>query len=165
MLGFSVASTSTLLLDGRTPAASRNLVNFRFANGLVSMSATILSVGQYSTEIFPSSFICRTKWYFVSMCFDLLLILPDSNCLIQDWLSSWIRIGFVTSTAKSVSKRLIHCNSWQHSASATNSASVLLNATHVCFRDAQWIGPPPNVTRNPEFDFRVLASPAQSAST
>src|SRR5258707_15149867 len=83
---------------------------------------------------------------------------------MDDWLSMWIVVGSVVFCLRSLSNHLSHTASFAACPPAMYSASVLDNATALCFLELQLVAPPPSVKAYLEVDFRSFLSLAQSAS-
>ena len=131
---------------------------------MVNKSAVFASDGQYSSEIMLLEFRSRRKWNFVSTCLVRLENLWPSANLMQLWLSTFIIIGNSRLILNSVHKFLSQIISWQVSASAMYSASVLDRETQLCFLQLQEIIPSPSLHRNPLLDFLSDRFSAQLAS-
>ena len=113
-------------LSDTIPAFSCRTQNRCWARPLVSMSATILCVGQYFSSIVPLLTCSLTKWCFTSMCLALPWNFGFLAIAMDAWLSSRIVVGLSGGFPSSELSCLIQTHSCVALDKATYSASAVV---------------------------------------
>jgi len=134
-------------------------------NVLVTTSATMCSVGQYSNQTSPFSTCSWAKWCCTSMC---LVHAWWVGFLVNDiapWLSHRITITFFSSMyPKSIINFVIHMAYFVACVFTMYSTSVVDNVIVGCRLLLQEMAPPPIMKTNLVVDFLFSRSPPQIAS-
>ena len=143
-----------------TPSNRRNCSYFGFESALVKMSASILSVLQWTTLTIPAFTAFRVKWNFISMCFDLSWSFAFFDHEIAPVLSSWTVVAPDWGAQRSFINRRNHTASCTAALSAMLSASAVDKATTDCFLDFQLTFEFATRNTNPDVDLRSPMSPA-----
>ena len=125
------------------PSCPLNLENLICPRAFVNMSAGFSAPSTKYNLASLSSKHCRTKWYHISMCLDLLPWTGFDPKKMDPWLSPLIGTGptFIPSLDKRV---LIHLACLQQSHKTIYSALVDDKAMVFCARDCQEIEAPAN---------------------
>ena len=138
--------------------------NWTLSNALVNTSAKFCFVSIFLRIISPLSTCSLTKWYLISMCFDLGKSPWFFAKCIHDWLSSRIVNGWVNKHPNSLRSLLNHIASCAVAHAAIYSASIEDNATEVCCFEHQLIMQQPKKNTNAVTDLRVSISLAKLES-
>ena len=111
-------------------------------NGLLKKSATLFSVGQYITLIFPLLTWSLIKKYLISMCLEYSVheFRPFLSIQIALWLS-WNKTFSFILYPWLFMKFTIHMWYGKYSVTATSSASVELFVLSFCLDDFEWMIP------------------------
>jgi hypothetical protein len=142
-----------------------NLLCSSFDNALVSTSATMSSVEQYSNVTSPFSTRSWTKWCYTSMSFLRACWVGFFINYIAPWLSHRITITFFSFIyPNSFMNFVIHMAFLVACILAMYSASVVDKAIVGCRLLLQEMAPPHIMNTNPMVDLLSSRSPTQSTS-